>query len=218
MFQGFRGRGRRAAWAAMAVCGLVGGAMAGAGHAQSKVEAFSDQGQILKRFPDDTGLVKHGAKVRLKTGAWVDMTDNPFSKDPVALCWYAPAMHVAGFCQYGPGIAVTTLVELNTGRRMSAPGLASVRPQKDLVAIGPDKAKGVDADSVTLMQVKADDIIDEGGALFDDDYGAGGWVDGECYRLTAKTAKGGAWLEKTPDGWRQVTNAESTLCQGRHGR
>jgi hypothetical protein len=193
-------------------------ALAAAGHAQTKPEAFSDQEQILKRFPKETSLVRHGARVLLKTGGWVDLTDNPFGKSAPTLCWYVPSMHVAGLCQNGPGVTVTTLVELNTGRRLSAPGLPTLMPEAGLVAIGPDKAKGIEADSLTLMQVKADDIVDEGGALFDDDYGPGGWVDGDCYRLTPKAGKGGAWLEKAADGWSQVTDADSKVCQGRHGR
>ncbi|MEI9889581.1 MAG: hypothetical protein WDN45_02135 [Caulobacteraceae bacterium] len=187
--------------------------------AQSQTaEPLSDQSQILKRFPRDTGVVTHGVKVKLKNGAWLDVTDNPFGKTAPILCWYAPQIHVAGVCQIGAGVTVTTLVELNTGHRASAPGLPMLMPEEGLVAVGPDKARGVDSDSLTVIQVKNDDIIDEGGALFDEDYGPGAWVDGDCYRLTPKGAKGGAWLEKGSGGWEQVTATASTVCQGRHGR
>lgn len=213
MHQGFRTRGPRAGLAAAVLC-----ALSTASLAQPRTGPLTDQAEILKRFPKDTGVVSHGVKVKLKTGAWMDMTDNPFGKSAPSLCWYAPGLHVAGVCQKGEGVTVTTLIELNTGRRASAPGLPVLMPHDGLIAIGPDKARGVDADSVTLMQVKSDDIVDEGGALFDEDYGPGAWVDGDCYRLTAKGPKGGAWLEKVAVGWQQVAAAESAVCQRRHGR
>jgi hypothetical protein len=186
--------------------------------AKPKVQTFSDQAQILKRFPEDTGLVRHGAKVRLKTGGWLDITDNAFGPSAPTLCWYAPALHVAGICQRGSNVMVTTLIELNTGHRVSAPGLARLMPEPGLIALGPDKAHGVEADSVTLVQVKDRDLVDEGGAVFDDDYGPGAWVDGSCYRLTPKGDKGPAWLEKGHSGWSQVSAAQSKVCQKRHGR
>ena len=37
-----------------------------------------------------------GGVVRLKTGDWLDITDNPFGHGAPVLCWYAPAIHVAG--------------------------------------------------------------------------------------------------------------------------
>jgi hypothetical protein len=213
VFQGFRKGRRRVVLAAAALCALTATA-----YAQQKAEAFDDQAQILKRFSGETGVVKHGVKVRLKTGGWLDATDNPFSDAAPTLCWYVPKLHVAGICQSGKGLTVTTLVELNTGKRKSAPGLPMLMPQDGLVAIGPDKGHGADADSVTLIKVNEDGLVDEGGAIFDDDYGPGGWVDGDCYRLTAKGAKGGAWLERGASGWDQVTTADSKVCQGRHGR
>lgn len=213
MFQGSHGRGWRVALATAILC-----ALAASGQAQPKPEALSDQSQILKRFPKDTGLVKHGARVRLTTGGWLDVTDNPFGKDAPTLCWYDAGLHVAGICQSGRGLTVVTLIELHTGRRVSAPGLPMLMPESGLIAVGPDKAHGADADSLTLVQITDNDIIDEGGALFDDDTGPGAWVDGDCYRLTPKTDKGAAWLEKTASGWRQVAAADSAVCQGRHGR
>jgi hypothetical protein len=211
--QGFRGRRLCAGFAAAALCALASPSLA-----QPKADLLTDQAQILERFPKDTGLVSHGVKVRLKTGSWVDMTDNPFGRAAPVLCWYAPKLHVVGVCQNGAGVTVTTLIELNTGRRASAPGLPTLMAQDGLVAVGPDKARGVDADSLTLVQVKSDDVVDQGGALFDEDYGPGAWVDSDCYRLTPKSAKGGAWLEKGAAGWRQIPAAQSTVCQGRHGR
>jgi len=212
VFQGLRAGARRIGLAA-ALCIL-----AAPVHAQQRVETLSDQAQILKRFPRDTGLVRHGARVRLRTGGWLDITDNSFGPSAPSLCWYAPALHVAGICQQGSGVTVTTLIELNTGRRVSAPGLAILMPEPGLIAIGPDKARGIDADSVTLVQVKDRDLVDEGGAQFDDDYGPGAWVDGDCYRLTPKGDKGSAWLEKGASGWGQVGAADSKVCQERHGR
>jgi hypothetical protein len=200
---------------AAALCVL---ALPPAVRAQPKIEILTNQDQILKRFPRDTGLLAHGVRVRLKSGGWVEISDNPFGKAPPTLCWYAPALHVAGVCQNAVGVAVTILIELNTGRRVSAPGVPVLMPEKGLVAIGPDAAHGVDSDSVTLVKIEADDLVDEGGALFDQDFGPGAWVDGDCYRLTARGAKGGAWLERTASGWRQAEAAESTVCQGRHGR
>ena len=213
MFQGFRGRGRRAAMAAAVLC-----ALSGAGHSQPRIEPLSDQDQILKRFPRDTGLVTHGAKVRLKSGSWLDITDNPFGASAPTLCWYAPSLHVAGICQRGADVLVTVLIELNTGRRVAAPGLAMLMPEPGLIAVGPAAARGADADSITLVQVQPADLIDEGGAQFDENYGPGAWIDGDCYRLTPKAAQGAAWLEKTSTGWRQIPAAGSTVCQGRHGR
>ena len=186
--------------------------------AQAKIETFGDQNQILKRFPQDTSLVTHGASVRLKSGEWVEVTDNPFGKAAPTLCWYAPALHVAGICQNGAGVTVTLLIELNTGRRVAAPGVPRLMSEKGLIAIGPDAVHGVESDSLTLVRIEPDDLIDEGGALFDADFGPGRWVDGDCYRLAARGKKGVAWLEKTKSGWRQAEAAQSTVCQGRHGR
>jgi len=191
-------------------------ALATQAHAQSK--AYSDQAEILKRFPNDTGLVTHGAKVRLKNGDWLDITDNPFGRGAPVLCWYAPSLRVAGVCLRGDGVTVTTLIELDTGRRVAAPGLARLMPEPGLIAVGPDAAQGVDADSVTLVQVKANELVDQGGAQFDEDYGPGAWVDGDCYRLTPRSGKGSAWLERSAAGWRQTPAAQSLVCQGRHGR
>jgi hypothetical protein len=199
---------------AAVICAVSGGAVC----AQSKLEVVTSQGQILKRFPKDTGLLEHGAKVRLKSGDWLEITDNPFGKAAPKLCWYAPALHVAGICQSGAGAMVTTLIELNSGRRVSAPGAPMLRPERGLIAVGPDKTRGVDSDSLTLVRVESRDIVDEGGALFDQDYGPGGWVDGDCYRLTGKAGKGAAWLERTAAGWTQAAAEASTVCQKRHTR
>jgi hypothetical protein len=199
--------------AAAILCALI----VPAAYAQTKPEVITSQDQILKRFPKDASLIQHGAKVRLKSGDWLEVTDNPFGKAPPRLCWYAPSLHVIGICQSGRGATVTTLIELNSGRRVAAPGAPRLMPEPGLIAVGPDKAKGVESDSVTLVRVEKDDIIDEGGALFDQDYGPGGWVDGDCYRLTGKGGKGAAWLERTPAGWLQAPAGESKVCQGRHG-
>ena len=215
MSLGSSGWRRRAGSAAAALCALV---VPLTVHAQAKIQTFTRQNEILKRFPDDTGLISHGVRVRLKSGGWVEVSDNPFGKTPPTLCWFAPALHVAGVCQHAAGVTVTVLIELNSGRRVSAPGLPKLMPEEDLVAIGPDAAHGVPSDSVTLVKVEADDLIDEGGAIFDEDFGPGTWVDGDCYRLAARGAKGVAWLERTDSGWRQAEAAASTVCQGRHGR
>ena len=184
--------------------------------AQPKIETLTEQAQILQRFPDDTGLLTHGVRLRLKSGEWIEVSDNPFGKGAPVLCWYTPALHVAGVCLNGVGVTVTILVELNAGRRLSAPGVPQLTPGRGLVAIGPDI--GVPSDSVTVIKIEDNDLVDEGGALFDQDFGPGTWVDGDCYRLTARGAKGGAWLERTDSGWLQATAAKSTVCQGRHGR
>jgi hypothetical protein len=190
-----------------------------AAHAQSSgPPVYSDAKEILSRFPNDTGVLEHGARVRLANGAWLEIGDNPFGKTPPALCWYAPSLHVAGVCQSAPGVNVVVLVDLHSGHRVSAPGLPRLMPEPGLIAIGPDEARGVPSDSVTLVRVEANDLIDEGGAVFDEDYGPGGWVDGDCYRLSGRGGKAGGWLEKDASGWRQAAAAQSTLCQGRHPR
>ena len=187
-------------------------------HAQSSPPVYSDAKDILRRFPSDTGVLEHGARVRLANGAWLEIGDNPFGKAAPTLCWYAPSLHVAGVCQSAPGVNVVVLIDLRSGHRVTAPGLPRLMPDPALVAIGPDEARGVPSDSVTLVRVEANDLIDEGGALFDEDYGPGGWVDGDCYRLQGKRGKAGGWLEKSASGWRQTPAAQSTLCQGRHAR
>ncbi len=199
-------------------CALAAPLAVQAVHAQSGPAVFRDPQEILRRFPDDTGKLAHGARVRLANGSWLEIADNPFSKAPPELCWYAPALHVAGICQAAPGVNVVVLIDLHSGHRVIAPGLPRLMPEPDLIAIGPDEARGVPSDSITLVKVEANDLIDEGGALFDDDYGPGGWVDGECYRLTGKGGKAGGWLEKTASGWRQAPAAQSALCQRRHAR
>lgn len=217
MFQCFGEQGRRAALA-VALCALAAPAFAEKAAPRPKIEVLRDQARILQRFPKDTGLVRHGVKIRLRTGDWLEVTDNPFGPSAPTLCWYAPALHLAGVCQTGRGVIVTTLIELHSGRRATAPGLPVLRPERGLIAIGPDPARGADADSLTLVQVEDRDLIDEGGALFDDDYGPGAWVDGDCYRLTPKTGKAAAWLEKTRAGWQEVPAAQSAVCQGRHAK
>ena len=189
-----------------------------AAQAQSGAQTYRDAKDILRRFPNDTAKLQHGASVRLANGAWLEIADNPFGKTAPELCWYAPSLHVAGICQSAPGVTVVILIDLHSGHRVTAPGLPSLMPEPDLIAIGPDEAHGVPSDSVTLVRVEANDLIDEGGALFDDDYGPGGWVDGDCYRLQGKRGKAGGWLEKSASGWRQTPAAQSTLCQGRHAR
>ncbi len=213
MLQGFGSEVRGAGLAAM-ICALT--AFAAQAQPQPKTEVLTDQAQILARFPDDTALVAHGARVRLKNGHWVDITDNPLGRSSPVLCWYAPRLHVAGVCQTGQGVAVTVLIELNSGHRVTAPGLASLLPEPGWIAVGPDDQRGVGSDSVTLVQVERNNILDKGGAQFDDDYGPGGWVDGDCYRLTPKGDKGAAWLEKTKAGWQEIPAAQSAVCQGRH--
>lgn len=209
------GAGRRA-WRGLAlICAL---AAPLAAHAQSSPEVYRDAKDILRRFPNDTGELEHGARVRLANGAWFEIGDNPFGKTPPELCWYAPSLHVAGICQSAPGVNVVVLIDLHSGHRVTAPGLPRLMPEPGLIAIGPDVTRGVPSDSVTLVKVEANDLIDEGGAQFDDDYGPGGWVDGDCYRLSGKRGKAGGWLERSASGWRQAPAAQSTLCQGRHAR
>lgn len=214
MSNGIKQVGLCAASAFLAICTLAGPSAAKA----AGPVAYSDAQQILKAFPKDTGLAPHGAKVRLNSGAWLDVTDNPFGKAAAELCWYAPSLHVAGICQGSPGVNVTVLIDLRTGQRVSAPGMPSLMPEPGLIAVGPDAAHGVESDSVTLIKVDANALIDQGGAQFDADTGPGAWIDGDCYRLTAKSPAGGGWLEKTSQGWQQVATAQSTICQGRHAR
>jgi hypothetical protein len=204
---------RRAGLAAAMACVLG----AAAAHGQPKGDVLTDQSQILARFPDDTALVPHGARVRLRNGHWVEVTDNPLAKSAPVLCWYAPRLHVAGICQMGQGVAVTVLIELNSGHRVTAPGLARLLPERGWIAVGPDEQSGVGSDSVTLVKIERNDLLDEGGAQFDEDYGPGAWVDGDCYRLTPKGGKGAAWLEKTRAGWQEIPATQSAVCQGRHG-
>jgi hypothetical protein len=214
LFSGIKQIGLYAASACAMLCTLAGPMAAQA----AGPSAYSDTQEILKTFPKDTGVVSHGAKVRLSSGAWLDVTDNPFGKAAPQLCWYAPSLHVAGICQGAAGVNVTVLIDLRTGQRVSAPGLASLMPEAGLIAVGPDTARGIESDSVTLIKVEANELVDQGGAQFDTDTGPGAWVDGDCYRLTAKSPAGGGWLEKTPAGWRQVATAQSSVCQGRHAR
>ncbi len=209
------GAGGRALAAVALICAL---AAPLAARAQSDAPVYRDAKDILRRFPNDTGRLEHGARVRLANGAWLEIGDNPFGKAAPELCWYAPSLHVAGVCQSAPGVNVVVLIDLHSGHRVTAPGLPRLMPEPGLIAVGPDETRGVSSDSVTLVKVEPDDLIDEGGALFDEDYGPGGWVDGDCYRLTGKRGKAGGWLERSASGWRQVAKAQSTLCQGRHAR
>jgi hypothetical protein len=207
--------GRRA-WPGLAlICAL---AAPLAAHAQSEAVTYRVATDILALFPNDTGTLEHGVRVRLANGAWLEIGDNPFGKTAPELCWYAPSLHVAGVCQSAPGVNVVVLIDLRSGRRVTAPGLPRLMPEPGLIAVGPDEARGVPSDSVTLVKVAPNDLIDEGGALFDEDYGPGGWVDGDCYRLSGKGGKAGGWLERAASGWRQTPAAQSTLCQGRHAR
>ena len=181
--------------------------------------AYSSSAEIQTRFPTDTGALEHGARVKLRSGSWVEITDNPFGPAPPALCWYAPSLHAAGFCLTAPGVNVMVLVDLNTGHRVTAPGYPSLMPGAGLIAIGPDAARQIDSDSVTLVRVDSDGLTDEGGALFDEQHGPGGWIDADCYKLTGLGGQPGGWLERDRRaGWVQVEAGMSTVCQGRHGQ
>jgi hypothetical protein len=178
---------------------------------------YDSPAQILKAFPGEVGPFANGVRLRLTSGDWTEVVGNSFGEAPPVICWYAPALHVAGVCQNAPGVTLTILIDLRSGRRVSAPGRASLTAERALIAIGPGGPHHAPSDSVTLVRVTSTGLIEEGGAEFGDDYQPGGWIDARCYRLKAKGPGPGGWLEKTAQGWRQVAAAQSEVCQRRHG-
>ena len=215
MFQGVGKIGRRVGLASAMVltCALAAEAAPAA-----RPIVYENPAAILKTFPADVRRVHDGVRLRLRTGNWVDVTSNPFGKTPPAICWYAPALHVAGVCMKAPGVTLTMLVDVRNGRRLSAPGRVVLTPDPTLIEIGPDDPHKAPADSLTLVRITPAEILDEGGAEFSGDYGPGVWVDAQCYRLTPYGPGPGGWLEKAAKDWRQVSAPQSTICQKRHGR
>ncbi|MDB5461469.1 MAG: hypothetical protein JWO72_3210 [Caulobacteraceae bacterium] len=209
----FKGVGR--AGGATAALAAAWALAASPGSAASRPAIYEDPAQILKMFPASVRLIPGGVGFRVKNGEWIDVIDRPLVKDTSVLCLYAPSLHLAALCETDGDTTVTVLVDLLSGHRKVAPGRPAVLAEPTLVAIGPTDR--FDADSLTLVHVTPTRLVDEGGALFDDAYGPGGWVDADCYRLKAKAAPADGWLEKTPDGWLQVTAAQSTVCGKRHG-
>jgi hypothetical protein len=176
---------------------------------------YRSSGVILKTFPGSVRSIPGGVSFRLKTGRWLDVIDRPLVKDVSAPCLYAPALHVAALCETDGETTVTVLIDLISGRKTIAPGRPTVRPDAKLIVIGPS-GKYI-ADSLTLVRITPAELVDEGGALFDDDFGPGGWADADCYRLKARRAGPDGWLEKTAAGWSQVSAAQSAICAKRHG-
>jgi hypothetical protein len=214
VFQGVGKAGRRVGLASALI-------MAGVATAQAapatRPTVYENPAAILKTFPADVQRVHDGVRLHLRNGNWVDMVSNPFGKAVPTICWYAPALHVAGVCMKAPGVTLTMLIDLRNGRRLSAPGRAVLTPDPTLVAIGPDDPHKAPADSLTLVRITPTEILEEGGAEFSGDYGPGVWVDAQCYRLTPYGPGPGGWLEKTAKDWRQVSASQSTICQKRHG-
>lgn len=214
MSQGVGTAGRRAGSALALAAALALPAMA---EAPARPATYDNAARILKAFPDTVGLVPTGVRLRLTNGDWTEVVGNAFGDDPAVICWYAPALHVAGVCQDAPGVTLTTLLDLSSGRRLSAPGRAALTPDPALIAIGPGGPHRAPSDSMTLIRVTPAGMVEEGGADFGDDDRPGGWVDARCYRLKAGGGEPGGWLEKTSQGWRQVAAAQSTVCRKRHG-
>jgi hypothetical protein len=218
LFQGAGEAGRRIARTVALACALAAPVMAhGAAKPTVQPMVYEDSAIILKTFPADVQRMTEGVRLRLKTGDWAEIFGNPFGKAPAAICWYAPKLQVAGVCQNAPGVTLTVLVDLRNGRHLSAPGRAALTPDPDLISIGPGGVHHTPSDSLTLIRITPAELVDEGGAQFDDAYGPGGWAGADCYRLKAKGPKGDAWLEKTAAGWEQVTAAGSKACRKRHG-
>jgi hypothetical protein len=183
--------------------------------AAAKPAIYRDPALILKTFPAAIQAIPGGARFRLTSGRWIEVIDRPLVKDTSVLCLYSPSRHFAALCETDGDTTVTILIDLQSGHKVVAPGRPSMLAGNTLVAIGPSDR--FVADSLTLIRVTPKGLVDEGGALFDEDFGPGGWADADCYRLKAK--KGGAddWLEKTPAGWTQVKAAQSKGCARRHG-
>ena len=183
--------------------------------AQAAPAIYQSPKIILKTFAKSVKTIPGGVSFRLKSGRWLDVIDRPLVKDVSVLCLYAPTLHAAALCETDGETTVTVLIDLNTGRKTVAPGRPTVLDGGKLIAIGPS-GKYV-ADSLTLVRVGPDDLADEGGALFDDDFGPGSWADAGCYRMKAKKAGPDGWLEKTASGWSQVAAGSSSACAKRHG-
>lgn len=183
--------------------------------AAAKPAIYEDAGKILKTFPSSVKAIAGGARLRLTTGRWIEIIDRPLVKDPAVLCLYAPTWHVAALCETDGDTTVTILIDLQSGHKVIAPGRPTVLADASLIAIGPTKT--FVADSLTLIRVTPGGLVDEGGALFDEDFGPGGWTDADCYRVKAIKGGADAWLEKSSTGWSQVGAAQSTVCAKRHG-
>jgi hypothetical protein len=209
----FKGVGKAGRAAALVLAWVL--ITPGAAPAAVRPAIYEDPAQILKTFPAAVRSLPRGVSFRLSSGRWIDVVDRPLVKDPPVLCLYAPALHLAALCETDGDTTVTVLVDLVRGHKLVAPGRPAVLADPTLVAIGPTDRFA--ADSLTLVRVTPTQLVDEGGALFDDDYGPGGWADADCYRLKARTSGADGWLEKTPGGWLQVAAAQSTICGKRHG-
>ncbi len=215
MVQGLTKAGGRVALMLALACVLIAPVARAATAPRSAT--YDNTAQILKTFPNVARATPLGVTLHLKTGHWVDVNGNLFGKAPPVVCWYAPALNVAGVCMNGPGVTVTIMVDLRNGKQLSAPGRASLTPDPTLIAVGPDDPRKVPADSLTLMRVAPTELLEEGGEEFSGDYGPGAWVDDKCYRLTAYGPGPGGWLEKADKDWREVPATKSTFCQKRHG-
>jgi hypothetical protein len=183
--------------------------------AQAAPAIYQSPKVILKTFAKSVKTIPGGVTFRLKSGRWLDVIDRPLVKEVSVLCLYAPALHAGALCETDGETTVTVLIDLNTGRKTVAPGRPTVLDGGKLIAIGPSE-KYI-ADSLTLIRVGPAELADEGGALFDDDFGPGGWADAGCYRLKAKKSGPDAWLEKTGGVWSQVSAEQSSVCAKRHG-
>jgi hypothetical protein len=185
---------------------------------EAKPVVYDNAAFILKTFPAVVQLAKDGVRVRLTNGNWIDIDEsiNPFGKTPPLICWYAPTLHIAAVCMKAPGVTLAMMVDLRSGRRISAPGRIALTPDPTLLEIGPNDPHKAPADSLTLVRITPTEILEEGGAEFSGDYGPGVWVDAQCYRLTPYGPGLGGWLEKAGKEWRQVSSVQSTVCQKRH--
>jgi hypothetical protein len=190
-------------------------ALASAAEAAAKPKIYDNPAQILKTFPSSIKTIAAGVRLRLETGRWIEVIDRPLVKDPSVPCLYAPSLHLAALCETDGDTTVTVLIDLLSGHKFVAPGRPSLLAGNTLVAIGP--TGGFVGDSLTLIRITPSGLIDEGGALFGEDFGPGGWVDADCYRLKARKGGADAWLEKTSTGWSQVMVAQSKVCAKRHG-
>jgi hypothetical protein len=184
-------------------------------------EVIEGQDQLFQQFPDRFAIIPQGAKtgvqIRIGTGAWLPFTDNVFNKTPPTLCWYAPKLSVAGVCMVGDDVSLTVLVDLKTGRRLQAPGLARLTPDPRLIAVGPGGPHNSATDSITLIRASADGLVDEGGATFDDGFAPGDWKDARCYRLTPPTGGAAMWLERSSDGSWRTAPADQSACRRKYG-
>jgi hypothetical protein len=186
-----------------------------AAEAPARPTIYENPAQILKTFPSSIKAIAAGVRLRLATGRWIEVIDRPLVKDPSVPCLYAPSLHLAALCETDGDTTVTVLIDLLSGHKVIAPGRPSLLADDTLVAIGPTGT--FVADSLTLIRITPSGLIDEGGALFDENFGPGGWADADCYRLKTRKAGADAWLEKTSTGWSQVKAAQSKVCATRHG-